>query len=144
MEKEAFNLSLWNSFCRTTLNTYKAQGRIDLIDPKVIEDELANTLGRQLLIESPLIQKLYDYAGYLAVMPKVDQLLQMQDPELNRDLFNNSNLGTIYQMAQQRNIEVNLEFGSSEFLRTAFNENGPWGKMISDPSVGSPLPPIRR
>ncbi|MBI2430503.1 MAG: hypothetical protein HYV39_00580, partial [Candidatus Levybacteria bacterium] len=142
MEKEAINLALWNSFCQIALNTYRNQGRIDLIDPRVTERELANTMGRQLIIENPLMQKLYDYAGYLAVMPKVGQLLQLQDPQINKDLFEHSNFGTIYQMAQRSKIEVNLEFGSREFLTTAFNENGPWGKMIADPSVGAPPIPV--
>ncbi len=142
MEKEAYNLALWNSFCQSSLATYRAQGRIDLIDPTVTEQELANTMGRQLVIENSLVQKLYDYAGYLAIMPQVGHLLELNDPKINRDLFNHSNIGKIYQLAKERNIEVNLQFGSREFLATAFDLNGPWGQMISDPSVDSPPLPI--
>ncbi len=144
MEKEAYHLAMWRRFCLNALATYRAQGRINLIDPTVTEEELANTMGIQLLFENPLVQKLFDYAGYLAEQKKVGQLLQLQDPQINRDLFEYSNSGTIYQMAQERNINTNLEFGSEEFFRMAFDLNGPWGRMIANPSVPSPSLPIER
>ncbi len=142
MEKEASALPIWESFNQITLNTYLFQGKIEAIDPQITSLEIARTFGRQLLFESTTVQKLYDYAGYLAVLPKVGQLIKLQDPQINKDLFVSTNLGTIYRLAEQRKINFDLQFGSEEFLSLAFNIDGPWGRMIADPTIPSPPSPI--
>lgn len=140
LEKEAYTLALWESFSRIILNTYLAYGSINKIDPAVTEMEIARTLARQILIENPDVRKLYDYAGYLAVLSKVGNVLVIQNPEVETEL-NYSNLPEIYKVAKQRGIKFGgLEFGSKEFLQLAFDTNGPWARMILDPSIPGPVP----
>lgn len=141
LEKEATQLSLWKPFSRIALNTYLAFGKVEKIDPTVTDQEIADTLTRSLLIEDPNVNKLYDYAGYLAVLNKVGQLLAQGNQQIINDL-DISTLNKVYNLAKRKGIQFeNLEFASTDFLRTAFDPNGAWAKMILDPSIPAPHPP---
>lgn len=139
LEKEAYSLALWEPFSRIILNTYLSQGRIGLIDPEATEAEIAHTLTRQLLLENQDVRKLYDYAGYLAVLPQVGNLLDMGSQDINEEL-QYSNLPQIYTLAKLEGVEFeDSNFGSREFLQLAFDINGPWAQMILDPSIPGPV-----
>lgn len=139
LEKEAYTIALWEPFSSIVLNTYLTQGKISKIDPKITDAEIAHTLARQMLIDNLDVRKLYDYAGYLAILPKVGPILASQNPEAETEL-GASNLPKIYKLAKKNNIQFeNLEFGSQEFLQAAFNNEGPWAKMILDPSIAGPV-----
>lgn len=139
LEKEAFAVGLWEAFSRITLNTYIMQGRIDKVDPQVKEAEIARTLARQLLMENDAVRKLYDYAGYLAIMPKVSILLSQHDPNVEQELGVHSNFLEIYRRARARSIDFDsLNPNSKEFLQLAFDPNSPWTQMILDPDVPGP------
>lgn len=140
LEKEAYNLALYEPFSKIILNTYLTQGRIDKTDPQITEDEIARTLARQILFENAEVRKLYDYAAYLPLLSRVGKLLESQDPEIEKEL-NYSNLAEIYRLAKEKGIKFeNLQGGSREFLQLALDINGPWAKMILDPSIAGPAP----
>lgn len=138
LEKEAMQIRLWESFSRIALNTYLSQGEVDRIDPKVTDQEIANTFARNLLIENAEVRKLYDYAGYLGILPKVGELLTQKDPQITAEL-KYTNLPTIYDLAKKRGILFEgLEFASIDFLRMAFDPNSPWVTIIRDSSLPAP------
>lgn len=140
LEKEVYTVALWEPFGRIMLNTYRAQGIIEKIDPAVTEAEIARTLARQISIENPTVRKLYDYAGYLPVLAKVGQILEIQNPQVTTEL-GYSNFPEIYRLAKQRGIKFEgLQFGSREFLQLAFDTRSPWVKLILQPSIPGPIP----
>lgn len=141
LEKEALQISLWEPFSRIVLNTYLSQGRVEKLDPTVTEQEIAHTFTRNLLIENADVRKLYDYAGYIAVLPKVGQLLMEGNPQVIAEA-NYSNLPSIYELARKRNVVFDgLAFASTDFLRMAFDPNSPWVAIILDPTIPVPPPP---
>ena len=138
VEKEAFQLALWEPFTRIISNSYLAQGRITKTDTTVTDWEIAQSLARVIAIQNYEVRKLYDYAGYLAVLPGVGKVLASEGPQAEREL-NYSSLLKIHQMAKTKRISFEtLQFGSKEFLQTAFDPKGAWAKMISDPSIPGP------
>lgn len=143
LEKEALQIGLWEPFSQIALNTYLSQGRIERLDPTVTDQEIARTFARNLLIENADVRKLYDYAGYLAVLPRVGSLLNSQDPRTVTEL-NYSNLPQVYDLARKNNIPFDrLEVASTDFLRLAFDPESKWAVMISNPALPTPAAPSR-
>lgn len=138
MQKEASSLFLFESFTQIALNTYSQQGKIDKIDPNVKEDEIARTLGLILNSQDANVRKLFDYAGYLAILPEVGKIVESVDTEAQRELAY-TNAPAIYTMAKDRGITAQtLEFGSAEFLNMAFSQSSPWVQMIQSPNIPEP------
>lgn len=142
-EKEPFTIAIWESFSQIVLNIYLAQGRLHRFDQTVSIEEIARTLARNLIIENRDAHKLYDYAGYFVILPKVGRLLTLEDPIINQQL-NYSNLPEIYQRAIQANIPFErLSFPSEQFFDLAFNPESTWAKIILDPRLPGPPPSLR-
>lgn len=141
LEKEALQLGLWEPFSQIALNTYLSQGRVEKIDPTTSDQEIARTFARNLLIENAQVRKLYDYAGYLAVLPKVGQLLASQDPQIIAEL-NYSNMPQVYNLAKKNEVQFEgIAVNSTDFLSLAFDPNSNWAAMISSSSLPAPAAP---
>lgn len=139
LEKEAYNVAQWEQFSKFAYENALNQGRIERIDPKVTDREIAWTLARSLIIENSLVRKLVDYSGYLPLLSGV-RVLSEKDGQTAKEL-SYSNLLSIYQGAAKLGIKFDgVVFGSEEFYRLAYGTDSPWVKMIENSAIPGPVP----
>lgn len=136
MEKEALNIFLFDSFSQSVLETtWLRQAKIFKIDSTVTQLEIARTLGYQILMESPDALKLFDYAGFLPLLSRVESFDIQQRPA--------GILPDLYRRAQMLGIPFQeLKPGTDEFWYVATGANSPWVKMVLNPSMPHPPKPI--
>lgn len=144
LDKEAYTIAQWEGFSRLMFNNYDSQGTFQQLDPTVTREEVARTVAYSAVIENPQLNKLFDYAGYLPILPAVGELLARNDRTINEDL-SASNLITIYNGAKTNNIPFeNIAFASREFWDLAYNPHSPWVQYINDPTIPAPEAPARK
>lgn len=138
LEKEALTVAQWRGFGQIALNTFKNQGRIDILDPNVTGTEIADTLATNLLSTNADVRKLFDYAPYLLLMERAEEILSSANQEEIQEI-NVTNFLTIYRMAKARGVSFEgIKFGSKEYWDLAFSPQSAWVKMILDPSLPGP------
>lgn len=133
IEKETLYIGLWNPFSTILKNSYAQNGPINKLDATVTDQEIANAMAIYTLGTEPGIRKIYDFAGYLVILPKVGQLLSLNDPKFTQEIESYTNLKRVYDAARAKNIPFDkVGFNSREFYQLAFDPNSPWAQMVAD------------
>lgn len=142
MEKEGSHIPMFASLSDAVYRIYEQLGTYKKLDPSVTRDEIGTTLAVQLTSQDKDMLKLFDYAGYLYVLPKIQELVNKHDPKIDQALTK-TNYVEILRMTEKNKIPIkNYDLNSDEFKIQAFTKNSPWGKMIMDPKIpfGAPIP----
>ena len=131
MEKEAHALLLWSDFTQFALQVrvqqgtkFYTSGRVDPTLPQIQE-----AIGREFYNNIPEAHSLYDYAGYLAIMPQVEAIMSSTNREA-QDMLGETNIPAIWRMAKEKNIVFIHPIGSRAFIRQAYDPKSPWGEII--------------
>ena len=145
MEKEGSHIPMFSALADTYYRYHEQLGTFRALDPTVTRNEMAESLVIRLTANDKDLLKLYDYAGYLYVLERIQKLVDRHDPRIDAALAK-TNYVEILNMAKSNNIPIKkYPMTSDEFKIQAFMKDSPWGKMILDPKVpfGTPTPDTR-
>ena len=135
MEKEGSHVPMFTSLSDASYRIQEQMGTVSKLDPTVTRQEMAEALAVQVTNQDKEMLKLYDYADYLYILPRIQQLSDRHDPRIDQALAK-TNFVEILKMAKDNKIPVKpYDLNSDEFKIQAFMKESPWGKMILNPKV---------
>lgn len=143
MKKEAIHLLLWPSMKLIAEEEFKRKRwTIQITKPGLSPEIALQSAIYDYLFTDEDAFKLYEYAGYLGILWRLEQLLQTETGDHAAEIRKRMGLLDLPEEARKRQIPLEaLQFENTpteQFLRYAFTEGSPWVNLVLNPKYPSP------